>query len=75
MKLQLPAHKLQRVKELVQEWLGKDSGRQKDLESLVGLLQHASTVVRPGQHFIQGIIKEMVKVKRWNRQVWHNRAI
>ena len=32
MELRLPADKLQRVKKLVQEWLGKDSGHKKDLE-------------------------------------------
>jgi len=52
MELWLPADKLQRVKKSVQEWLEKDSGRKKDINSFVGLLQHASTVVKPGRHFV-----------------------
>ena len=52
MELRLPADKLQKVKISVQEWLEKDSGRKKDINSSVGLLQHASTVVKPGHHFV-----------------------
>jgi len=75
MELRLPADKLQRVKESVQEWLGKDSGRKKDINSLVGLLQHASTVVKPGRRFVRRIIEEMAKVRNRNHLVRFNQEI
>ena len=48
----LPLHKLRELKELVEEWLPKRSCRVKDLQSLVGKLQHACKVVRPGRTFL-----------------------
>jgi len=73
-KLRLPADKLERVQKTVQEWLEKDSShkRDRDLESMVGLLQHAASVVRPGHHFVRRIIEEMVKVKKRNHHVCLN---
>ena len=49
----LPLHKLRELKELVEEWLPKRSCRVKDLQSLVGKLQHACKVVRPGRTFLR----------------------
>ncbi len=51
MELRLPLEKLQRVKEIVREWLERKAGKRRDLESLVGLLQHAAKMVRPGRRF------------------------
>ena len=47
--LRLPVDKLERVQSLLQFWKGKGSVQRRDLESLVGLLQHACKVVRPGR--------------------------
>ena len=46
--LRLPADKLARVRQLISEWRGQKACRRKDLESLVGLLNHACNVVRSG---------------------------
>ena len=53
MELRLPQEKLDRLNGVLAEWRGKRSGKRRDLESLVGLLQHASQVVRPGRIFLR----------------------
>ena len=55
MTLSLPAEKLQRIGSLLQEWHGRSARTRRDLESLVGTLQHAAYVVRPGRLFLRGI--------------------
>ena len=51
--MRLPVEKLQRIQEILSEWPAKRSCRRKELESLVGLLQHASKVVRSGRIFLR----------------------
>ena len=67
MELRLPPEKLLRVKAVVIEWLGRKAGKRRDLESLVGLLQHAAKVVRPGRRFVRRIIQLMASVKSRDR--------
>ena len=55
MQLHLPEEKLRRVQATVGEWLGRKAGQQRELESLVGLLQHAVKVVPPGRRFVRRI--------------------
>ena len=49
--LRLPAEKLRRLISTVTEWLPRKSCTRKELESLIGTLQHACKVVRPGRSF------------------------
>ena len=51
--LRFPPEKLSRLKESVRELLGCKSCTKKELESLVGFLQHAATVVKPGKSFLR----------------------
>ena len=51
--LRLPEAKREELKSLVAKWLGKKFCQVKDLQSLVGKLQHASRVVRPGRTFLR----------------------
>ena len=53
MVLRLPADKLQRHQSLLTEWHTRCSGRRGELESLVGIMQHASKVVRHGRCFLR----------------------
>ena len=53
MTLRLPAKKLQRLQTLLTEWQGRKSGLRRELESLVGQLQHACKVVRAGRCFMR----------------------
>ena len=62
MELRLPAHKLARVRQTVSEWLGRKAAR-RELESLVGTLQHATKLVRPGRRFVRRLIQVMSSVK------------
>lgn len=60
--LYLIEEKLQRVRAVVQEWLACKVGKRRELESLVGLLQHATKVVWPGWRFVRRIIALMTSV-------------
>ena len=54
--LRLPESKLQRLRTLLQQWGTKRTCRRKELESLIGLLNHSCKVVRPGQSFLCWLI-------------------
>ena len=51
--LQLPMEKLRRRQNKVFTWQSKKSCTSKDLESFVGHLAHAATVIRPGRIFLR----------------------
>ena len=55
--IKLPAPKLQRTLALVKEWMGRKVCKRRELESLLGHLQHAATVVRPGRTFVRRLIE------------------
>ena len=50
--LRLPTNKLERLCSLLQEWGDKRVCARKELESLIGLLNHACKVVRSGRSFL-----------------------
>lgn len=54
--------KLQRVKAVVQEWLGCKLGRRRELESLMSLLQHAMKIVWPRWRFVRRVVALMTSV-------------
>lgn len=56
MQLQLPEEKLGRLKESVTAWRRRKCCTKRDLLSLIGTLQHAAKVVRPGRSFIRRMI-------------------
>ena len=49
----LPSDKLIELRGLITTWFGKRSCTRRELESLVGKLQHASAVVRPGRMLLR----------------------
>ena len=51
--LRLPRDKVQELKSLIATWLQRKSCTKRDLQSLVGKLQHACKVVRPGRSFLR----------------------
>ena len=51
--VRLPEDKLTRLKALVQEWHSKRGCSRRELESLLGHLSHAASVVRPGRLFLR----------------------
>ena len=65
MVVRLPEEKLQRILSMVQEWKVK---KKRELESLLGHLQHAATVIRPGHTFVRRLIELLSAFK--NRDHW-----
>ena len=54
--LALPAEKLYNLKTMVAGWQGKKSCTKRELLSLIGHLQHACKVVKPGRTFLRRMI-------------------
>ena len=54
--LRLPEEKLQRLLRELHQWGDKKACTRRELESLVGLLNHACKVVRPGRTFLRRMI-------------------
>lgn len=54
--LRLPPDKLERLNSLLREWGDRKVCGRRDLESLIGVLNHAAKVVRPGRTFLRRII-------------------
>ncbi len=54
--LRLPPEKLQRLQALLESWGDRRVCSRKELESLVGLLNHACKVVRPGRSFLRRML-------------------
>lgn len=52
----LPQNKLQRLVDLLRQWDGRRACTRKELESLIGLLNHACKVVRSGRSFLRRMI-------------------
>ena len=74
MEARLPAEKLIRIQATIQEWLRKKSATKREFLSLVGLLQHAAKVVRPGRTFVSRMysvaasVQELDYFTRLNRE-------
>ena len=54
--LRLPADKLERIQEILRQWSGRRSCTRKELQSLLGHLSHAATVIiqcRMGRTFLR----------------------
>ena len=64
MMARLPADKLQRICSLLATWLWKRKATKRKILSLVGLLQHATKVVKPGRTFVARMYSEAVRLRR-----------
>ena len=62
MEITLPSDKLARIQELLKTWLPRKKARKKQILSLVGTLQHASKVVRPGRAFLSRMYSTAAKL-------------
>ena len=56
MTLSLPQVKLVRLRSMIRQWSEKHSCTKRELLSLIGCLQHACCVVRPGRSFLRRMI-------------------
>ena len=57
--LRLPLDKLRRLQTMLHSWLDRRWCRRRELESLLGHLSHAATVIRPGRIFLRGLFSLM----------------
>ena len=62
--LRLTAEKLTRLRSLLNTWEKKTRCTQRELQSLAGHLQHASSVVRPGRSFIRRLYDLQASVSK-----------
>ena len=62
--LRLPLEKLQRLRDLLEEWRDQKGCTRRELESLIGQLNHACKVVRAGQSFLRRMIDLLHAVHR-----------
>ena len=65
--IRLPREKLERIKQLVVSWSSKKTCTIKQLESLIGELQHVSAVVRPGCSFLHRMIALLAAARKRSR--------
>ena len=64
MEARLPNEKLSCIRTTVRSWLRKKKATKREILSLVGLLQHATKVVKPGRTFVARMYATAAKVKR-----------
>ena len=69
MTLRLPEGKLMELKALILGWMGKKVTVARDLKSLVGKLEHACRVVRPGRSFMRRMLDLLSGVKSNHRHI------
>ena len=63
MEIRLPEDKFTRIRQEISKWLQKRKATKKQILSLVGLLQHATKVVRCGRNFVGRMYSTAVKLK------------
>ena len=68
MEVRLPPQKLRRILDLVEDWLHKRACKKHDLECLLGHLQHAAIVVRPGRTLVRRLLELLAAFR--NRDHW-----
>ena len=64
MEARLPDDKIQCIRTTVSSWLRKKKATKREILSLVGLLQHATKVVKPGRTFVARMYATAAKLKR-----------
>ena len=67
MTMEVPPQKLQEIKEILDQWLAKDSATRQEMESLIGKLQFAARCVRAGRVFLARIINWLKGTDRKNK--------
>ena len=68
--IRLPQTKLLRIQTTLREWAGRSNPTRRQLQSLIGLLSHAATVVRPGRTFLRGLIELVRIAERGSQHIW-----
>ena len=72
-RLSLPEEKLLRMRQKINNWLNRKTCRRRELESLIGVLQHAAIVIPPGRTFVRRMIDQMKGARRQHYFIRLNR--
>ena len=72
--LSLPADKLARIQRLVNEWYARRKCSKAELQSLLGTLNHAASVVGPGRTFMRELIDLLKTVSARQHHIRLNAA-
>lgn len=67
--IRLPEEKLARLRLELRAWGDRRSASKRQLQSLIGLLNHAAKVVRPGRPFLRTLINTMKIPRRQDQKV------
>ena len=70
--LRLPSEKLSHIKVLLTNWSSKKKCTKRELQSLIGQLQHASTVIKPGRTFLRRMYDLLGLVKQPHHHIHMN---
>lgn len=70
--LRLPPEKLSRITALLSEWAHKKRCTRRELQSLVGQLQHVSTIVKPGRTFLRRMYDMLGLAKQPHHHIYLN---
>ena len=73
MTARLPGNKLERLQETITAWQDRKACTKRELLSLVGVLQHATMVVRHGRVFLRRMIELAKQVREYHHFVRLNR--
>ena len=74
MEMRLPAEKLARLRDTIEQWKGSKSCTKRELLSLIGQLGHACKVVKPGRIFLSQMIKLSTVAKQLDHHIRLNQA-
>ena len=69
LEMRLPQEKLERLKGSLGKWLRMDSATKRQLQSIIGKLSDAATVVRPGRTFLRSLINTSKIPKKQDHKV------
>ena len=61
--IRLPEEELHRIHQEIASWLGGNKATKQEILSLVGLLQHATKVIRQGRSFVSQMYATAARVK------------
>ena len=67
--LRLPKEKLERILVTLVEWERQKSCTRRELESLIGTLQHACTIIRSGRTFLRNAIPLLKMAKQQHHHI------
>ena len=74
MVIRLPQDKLIQLRKLIGKWKGRKTCCKRQLLSLIGQLQHACKVVRPGRSFLRRMIDLSTVAKKLHHRIRLNRG-